>query len=69
MSLVNWLACVLNQAGAAKCDLPDLALRQVVNRGVVIGAVVTKIAGSWSPEVVELALEIPASEPVKLHVY
>ena len=56
MSLVNWLVCVLNQAGAAKCDLPDLALRQVVNRGVVLGAVVTKVERSWGPEVSELAL-------------
>ena len=60
MSLVN---CVmkLEQARASECDLSDLSLREVVNWGVILGAVVSKIESSWGPEVPELILRVSAA--------
>ena len=59
MSLVN---CVMNleQTRAAECYLSDLLLREVVNWGVILGAVVSKIESSWGPEVPELILRVSA---------
>ena len=58
MSLVN---CVmkLEQTRASECYLSDLFLREVVNWGVILGAVVSKIEISWGPEVPELILRVP----------
>ena len=60
VSLVN---CVmkLEQTRAAECYLSDLSLREVVNWGVIIGAVVSKIERSWGPEVLELILKFSAA--------
>ena len=60
MSLVN---CVmkLEQTRAAEFYLSDLSLREVVNWGVVLGAVVSKIESSWGPEVPELFLRVSAA--------
>ena len=60
MSLAN---CVtkLDQAGAAECYLSDLSLREVVNWGVILGAVVSKIESSWGPEAPELILRVSAA--------
>ena len=60
MSLVN---CVmkLEQTREAECYLSDLSLRKVVNWGVIIGSVVSKIESSWGPEVPELILRVSAA--------
>ena len=60
MSLVN---CVMTseQTRAAECYFSDLSLREVVNRGVIIGAVVSKIESPWGPEVPELVLRVSAA--------
>ena len=60
VSLVN---CVikLEQTRAAECYFSDLSLIEVVNWGVIIGAVVSKIESSWGPEVPELILRVYAA--------
>ena len=60
MSLVN---CVmkLEQMRAAECYLSDLFLREVVNWGVILGAVVSNVESSWGPEVPELILRVSAA--------
>ena len=57
MSILN---CVmkLEQTRAAECYLSDLSLREVVNWGVILGTVVSKIESSWGPEVPELILRV-----------
>ena len=58
-----------NEPRAVKGNLSDLPLVEVVDWGMVLGAVVAKIVGSRCPEVSELDLSISASEPVELHVH
>ena len=60
MSLVN---CVMKseQTRAADCYLSDLSLRGVVNGGVILGAVVSKIDSPWGPELLELILSVSAA--------
>ena len=58
-----------NEPRAVKGNLSDLPLGEVVDWGVVLGAVVAKIVGAMCPEVPELALSISATEPLKLHVH
>ena len=60
MSLVN---CVMNlkQTGEAERHLSNLSLREVVNWGVIIGAVVSNIDSSWVPEVPKLILRVSAT--------
>ena len=60
MSLVN---CVMksDQARAAECYFSDLSLREVVNWGVILGDVVSKVESSWGPEVPELILRVSAA--------
>ena len=69
MILVN---CVmkLEKTRAAECYLSDLLLkREVVNCGVILGDVVSKVESSWGPEVPELILRVSAAYPVELHVH
>ena len=68
MSLVN---CVMNlkQTRAGERFLSDLSLREVVNWGVILGAVVSKIESSWGAEVPELILRVSAAKPVELYVH
>ena len=49
--------------------MSDLPLGEVVDWGMVLGAVVAKIVGARCPEVPELALRISETEPVKLHAH
>ena len=60
MSLVN---CVMKseQTRAEECYLSDLSLREVVNRGVILGAVVSKIEIPWGLEVPEFILRVSAA--------
>ena len=57
MSLVN---CVMKsaQTRAVECYLSGLSLREVVNVGVILGDVVSKIESPWGPEVPELILRV-----------
>ena len=59
MSLVN---CVmkLEQTRAAECYLSGFSLREVVNWGVILGAVVSNIEIPWGLEVPELILRVSA---------
>ena len=59
----------LNQKRSVESYLSDLSLREVVNWGVILGAVVSKIERSWGPEVPELTLRVSAAKPVELHVH
>ena len=68
VSLVNYVMN-LNQTRAAERYLSDFSLREVVNWGVILGAVVSKIESSWVPEVPELTLRVSAAKPVELHVH
>ena len=60
MSLVN---CVmkLEETRAAECYLSDLSRIEVVNWGVILGAVVSNIEIPWGPEVPELILRVYAA--------
>ena len=49
--------------------MSDLPLGEVVDWGVVLGAVFAKVVGARCLEVPELALSISATEPVKLHIH
>ena len=68
VSLVN-CSMKLKQTGEAECYLSDFSLREVVNWGVILGAVVSKIESSWGPEVPELILRVFAEYSVELHVH
>ena len=68
VSLVNYVMN-LKQTRVAERYLSDLLLREVVNWGVILGAVVSKIESSWGPEVPELILRVSAAKPVELHVH
>ena len=68
VSLVNYVMN-LKQTRAAERYLSDLSLREVVNWGVILGAVVSKIESSWGPEVPELTLRVSSEKPVELHVH
>ena len=63
----NKLYC--NQSRTVKCNLFDLLLGEIVDWGMVLGAVVAQVVGDRCPEVPELALIISATHPVKLHVH
>ena len=58
-----------NEPRAVKGYLSDIPLGEVVDWGMVLGAVVAKTVGARRPEVSELALSISALEPVELHVH
>ena len=60
MSLVKFVM-KLEQTRAAECYLSDLSLREVVNWGVILGAVVSKIESPWGPEVPKLILRVSAA--------
>ena len=51
----------LKQTRAAESYLSDLLLREVVNWGVILGAVVSNIDSSWVPEVPKLILRVSAT--------
>ena len=67
VSKTNYLNC--NQLRGVKCNLSDLPLGEVVDWGMLLGAVVAQVVRSRCPEVPELALIISATQPVKLHVH
>ena len=68
VSLVNYLMN-FNQPWDLNRNLSDFSLREVIDWRVFLGAVVSKIWGSWSPEVSELDLGVSAAKPVELYVH
>ena len=58
-----------NQSKAVKGNLSDLTLKEVVDWGMVLGAVVFKVVEARCPEVSELALSISATDTMKLYVH
>ena len=58
-----------NEPRAVKGNLSDIPLVEVVDWGMVLGAVVAEIVEARCPEVSELALSISASDPLELHVH
>ena len=59
MSLVNYVVN-LKQTRAAERYLSDLSLGEVVNSGVILGVVASKIESPWGPEVPELVMRFSA---------
>ena len=66
MSLVKYVMNLI-QTREAERYLSDLSLREVVNWGVILRAVVSNIERSWGSEVPELTLRVSAAKPVELH--
>ena len=58
-----------NELRSVKGNLSNLPLGEVVDCGMVLGAVVAKIVGTRRQEVSEPTLSISASEPVELHIH
>ena len=50
-----------NQLRAVNCNLSGLLLGEVVDWGMVLGAVVSQVIGARCPEIPELALSISAT--------
>ena len=55
--------------GTVKDNLSDLPLREVVDWGMVLSAIVAKVVGARCLEVPELSLSISETGAVKLHVH
>ena len=53
----------------SKVQSVGFLLGEVVDWGMVLGAVVAQVVGARFPDVPELALSISATDPVKPHVH
>ena len=58
-----------NQPRSVKGNLTDFPLGEVVDWGMVLGAVVAKVVRARCTEVPELDLSISATEPVRLYAH